>query len=160
LDWRIIVLSFVAIWALAGCAAPATQGLVTMRVGYFPNITHSQALVGVARGEFSKALGPDVTLDAKVFNAGPSVIEAMFAGQLDLSYIGPNPAINGYVKSNGQALRVMAGATSAGAAHNVRPDANNAQPQDLAGKNSPARSWANTQMWPCETLPESMAETD
>ena len=143
--WRIIVLSFVALWALAGCAAPATQGPVTMRVGYFPNITHSQALVGVARGEFSKALGPNVTLDAKVFNAGPSVIEAMFAGQLDLSYIGPNPAINGYVKSNGQALRVMAGATSGGAALIVRPDANIIQPQDLAGKRLASPQLGNTQ---------------
>lgn len=140
-----MVLSFVALWVLAGCAGPATKGPVTMRVGYFPNITHSQALVGMARGEFSKALGPDVTLDVKVFNAGPSVIEAMFASQLDLSYIGPNPAINGYVRSNGQALRVMAGATSGGAALVVRPDANITRPEDLAGKRLASPQLGNTQ---------------
>ncbi|MCL4394205.1 MAG: ABC transporter substrate-binding protein, partial [Chloroflexi bacterium] len=90
---------------LAGCAAPgaspAASQPVTMRVGYFPNITHAQALIGVADGTFARALGDNVKLDAKVFNAGPTAIEAMFAGQLDLTYIGPNPAINGYVKSKG-----------------------------------------------------------
>jgi NitT/TauT family transport system substrate-binding protein len=141
----IILLSLAALLALASCATPATKGLVTMRVGYFPNITHSQALVGVARGDFSKALGQNVTLDVKVFNAGPSAIEAMFAGQLDLSYIGPNPAINGYVKSNGQALRVIAGATSGGAALIIRPDANIARPEDLAGKKIASPQLGNTQ---------------
>ena len=135
------------VFAVVSCASPSApmKGSVTMRVGYFPNITHSQALVGVARGDFQKALGSNVTLDVKTFNAGPSVIEAMFAGQLDLSYIGPNPAINGYVKSNGEALRVIAGATSGGAAFIVRPDANIAKPEDLAGKNIASPQLGNTQ---------------
>ena len=122
-----MIIATVVLLVAVGCSspgAPAAQGPVTLRMGYFPNITHSQALIGVARGDFSKALGQNVTLDVKIFNAGPSVIEAMFAGQLDLSYIGPNPAINGYVQSKGQALRVVAGATSGGAALVVRPDAN------------------------------------
>jgi NitT/TauT family transport system substrate-binding protein len=133
--------------AMMGCSmqvAPA-NGPVTMRVGYFPNITHSQALIGVARGDFQKALGSNVTLDVKVFNAGPSVIEALFAGQIDLSYIGPNPAINGYVQSKGEALRVIAGATSGGAAFVVRPDANIAKPEDLAGKKIASPQLGNTQ---------------
>jgi NitT/TauT family transport system substrate-binding protein len=128
--------------AQAGFAAP---NQVTMRVGYFPNITHSQALIGVARGDFQRALGPNVTLDVKVFNAGPSVIEAMFANQLDLSYIGPNPAINGYVKSNGEALRIVAGATSAGAALIVRPDAGITRAEDFAGKKVASPQLGNTQ---------------
>ena len=134
-------------FAVVDCASPSApvKGPVTMRVGYFPNITHSQALVGVARGDFQKALGSNVTLDVKVFNAGPSVIEAVFAGQLDLSYIGPNPAINGYVKSNGEALRVIAGATSGGAAFVVRPDANITKPEDLAGKKVASPQLGNTQ---------------
>ena len=133
--------------AVGGCSAQVApaKGPVTMRVGYFPNITHSQALVGVARGDFQKALGSDVTLDVKIFNAGPSVIEAMFAGQIDLSYIGPNPAINGYVQSKGEALRVIAGATSGGAAFVVRPDANIAKPEDLAGKKLASPQLGNTQ---------------
>src|SRR5512143_1448678 len=98
---------------LFGCSAAApSTGPVTMRVGYFPNITHSQAAIGIADGTFQRALGDQVKLDVKLFNAGPAAIEALFAGQLDLTYVGPNPAINGYVKSNGQALRIIAGATS------------------------------------------------
>jgi NitT/TauT family transport system substrate-binding protein len=134
---------------LSGCAgapaAPSAGALVTMRVGYFPNITHSQALVGVARGDFQKALGANVTIDSKIFNAGPTAIEALFAGQLDLSYIGPNPSINGYVKSNGEALRIVAGATSGGAAFVVRPAANIAKPEDLAGKKIASPQLGNTQ---------------
>jgi NitT/TauT family transport system substrate-binding protein len=143
-----VVTFLVLVCVVAGCAgqaAPAAKGPVTMRIGYFPNITHSQALVGVARGDFQKALGSNVTLDVKIFNAGPSVIEAMFASQLDLSYIGPNPAINGYVQSSGQALRVIAGATSGGAALIVRPDANINKPEDLAGKKIASPQLGNTQ---------------
>lgn len=143
------VMLLVLVLAMTACGGGrpgATSGsAVTMRVGYFPNITHSQALIGVARGDFQKALGPDVTLDVKVFNAGPSAIEALFAGQLDLSYIGPNPAINGYVKSNGQALRIVAGATSGGAAFIVRPQANITTPADLAGKKLASPQLGNTQ---------------
>jgi NitT/TauT family transport system substrate-binding protein len=139
----------VLVIGLSGCAsapaAPSASGPVTMRVGYFPNITHSQALVGVARGDFQKALGANVTIDSKIFNAGPTAIEALFAGQLDLSYIGPNPSINGYVKSNGEALRIVAGATSGGAAFVVRPAANIAKPEDLAGKKIASPQLGNTQ---------------
>jgi len=144
--YRMIVLAAL-VFAVVGCASPgaSVKGPVTMRVGYFPNITHSQALVGVARGDFQKALGSNVTLDVKIFNAGPSVIEALFAGQIDLSYIGPNPAINGYVQSKGEALRVIAGATSGGAAFIVRPDANIAKPEDLAGKKVASPQLGNTQ---------------
>ena len=118
---------------------------VTIRVGYYPNITHSQALIGLARGDFAKALGDNVTIQATEFNAGPSVIEALFAGELDLSYIGPNPAINGYVQSKGEALRIVAGATSAGAALVVRPSANIKSAADLAGKKIASPQLGNTQ---------------
>lgn len=127
-------------------SSPAQSGApVAVHIGYFPNITHSQALIGLARGDFQKAMGSQATIDAKVFNAGPSVIEALFAGQIDLSYIGPNPAINGYVKSNGEALRIIAGATSGGAAFIVRPDANISEPQDLNGKKLATPQLGNTQ---------------
>jgi NitT/TauT family transport system substrate-binding protein len=141
----LVVMALVLVSCADQPSAPRAGELVTMRVGYFPNITHSQALIGVARGDFQKALGPNVTLDVKVFNAGPSAIEAIFAGQLDLAYIGPNPAINGYVKSDGQALRVIAGATSGGAAFVTRPEANITKPEDLAGKKIATPQLGNTQ---------------
>jgi NitT/TauT family transport system substrate-binding protein len=104
---------------IAGCrsfsGSAATPSPVEVRVAYFPNITHSQALIGLARGDFATALGPGYALAPVQFNAGPSVIEALFAGQIDLAYIGPNPAVNGFVRSQGEALRVISGATSGGA---------------------------------------------
>ena len=94
----------------------AVQAQLPVRAGYFPNITHPQALVGKAQGAFERSLGPGYRIEWKQFNAGPSVIEAIFAGALDLSYIGPSPALNGYIQSHGEALRVVAGACSGGAA--------------------------------------------
>ncbi|MBI3761270.1 MAG: ABC transporter substrate-binding protein [Chloroflexi bacterium] len=125
--------------------AAASVAPTVIRVGYFPNITHSQALIGLARGDFQEALGKNVTIQTTLFNAGPSVIEALFAGQIDLAYIGPNPAINGYVQSKGEALRIVAGATSGGAALVVRPTANIKVPADLAGKRLASPQLGNTQ---------------
>jgi NitT/TauT family transport system substrate-binding protein len=115
-----------------------------IRVGYFPNMTHAQAVVGVARGDFQKALGSTV-IQTTIFNAGPSAIEALFADRIDLTYIGPNPAINGYVQSRGEALRIVAGATSAGAALVVRPEANIRSAADLDGKRLATPQLGNTQ---------------
>jgi NitT/TauT family transport system substrate-binding protein len=135
---------------LAGCqsgpatVAPANQPQ-TIRVGYFANMTHSQALIGLARGDFQQALGDTVTIKTVIFNAGPSEIEAMFAGQIDIGYIGPNPSINGYVQSEGKALRIIAGATSGGAAFVVRPAANIKTAADLAGKKLATPQLGNTQ---------------
>ncbi len=135
--------------SLAGCAgtsSPNSGGAPSViRVGYFPNITHSQALIGLARGDFAEALGPGTKIETTTFNAGPSVIEALFANQIDLAYIGPNPAINGYVQSGGEALHIVSGATSAGAAFVVRPDAGIEAPDDLHGKTLASPQLGNTQ---------------
>src|SRR5262245_100417 len=83
-------------------------------LGCFPNVTHAQAVLGVARGDFQKALGPDIKLKTATFNAGPSVIEAVFAGHLDIAYVGPSPIINGFVQSKGEEIRVIAGSGANG----------------------------------------------
>ncbi len=116
-----------------------------IRIGYFPNITHSQALVGVAKGTFQEKLGDNVTIVTYIFNAGPSVIEAMFANELDIAYIGPNPAINGYVKSKGMALKIVAGATSGGAGLVVRRDAGINTINDFHGRKIASPQIGNTQ---------------
>lgn len=113
--------------------AAFTNPPASVRLGYFPNLTHAIGVVGVANGAFQKALG-SVKLETKTFNAGPAEIEALFAGELDLAYVGPNPAINGYVKSKGAALRIIAGASSGGASFIVRPEANIKTAKDLDGK--------------------------
>src|SRR5437763_9395260 len=132
--------SLALLLALAfGACGGATQssnsgGQTVVHLGYFPNVTHAVAIVGVARGAFQSALGSNVKLDTKTFNAGPALIEALFANQIDIGYVGPSPAINGYVKSHGVALRIIAGAASGGALFIVRPGANIQKAKDLANK--------------------------
>jgi NitT/TauT family transport system substrate-binding protein len=116
-----------------------------IRVGAFPNITHAQPMIGKANGWFEKALGPNVKIEWRSFNAGPSAIEALFAGAIDMTYVGPNPAINGYVRSNGEALRIIAGATSGGAALVVRGDSGINKAEDFRGKRIASPQMGNTQ---------------
>ena len=111
--------------AVAGTAAE------TLRLGYFPNVTHASAVLGVADGTFQEALG-DTKLETTTFNAGPAAIESLLSGAIDATFIGPNPAINAFVKSNGDALRIVSGATNNGAAFVVKTDING--PEDLKGK--------------------------
>lgn len=117
----------------------------TIRVGAFPNITHAQAMVGKANGWFEKAMGPQVKVQWTSFNAGPSAIEALFGGAIDMTYVGPNPAINGYVRSNGEAVRVVAGAASGGASLIVRNDSGIQRPEDFHGKRVASPQFGNTQ---------------
>jgi sulfonate transport system substrate-binding protein len=125
--------------------ASAGFGQTVMRVGAFPNITHPQAMVGKANGYFEKAMGPNVKIDWKSFNAGPSAIEALFAGAIDMTYVGPNPTISGYVRSQGEALRVVAGSASGGAALVVRADSGIQKPEDFHGKKIASPQQGNTQ---------------
>jgi NitT/TauT family transport system substrate-binding protein len=135
---------FLAIFVFATTGLVFAQGAV-IRVGAFPNITHPQAMVGKANGWFDRAMGSQVKIDWKSFNAGPSAIEALFAGAIDMTYVGPNPAINGYVRSNGEALRIVAGATSGGAALVVRNDSGIQKAQDFNGKRIASPQMGNTQ---------------
>jgi len=135
------LLLFVQVLSVARPAA-AEQGI---RIGYFPNITHAQPIVGLRKGFFQTALGPAVKITTRLFNAGPSEIEALFAGEIDLGYIGPNPAINGFIKSRRKALRIIAGATSGGAVFVVRKEAGIEKVEDLAGKKIASPQIGNTQ---------------
>ena len=117
----------------------------TLRIGYFPNINHAQAVIGLGRGDFQKALGDNVEVKTQIFNAGPAAIEALFANQIDVTYVGPNPAINGYVQSNGEALRIISGAASGGAVFVVRNDSGITSAQDLANKKFSSPQLGNTQ---------------
>lgn len=116
-----------------------------VRVGYFPNISHSQALVGKAQGAFERNLGPGFRVEWKQFNAGPSVIEAIFAGALDMAYIGPSPSLNGYIQSHGEALRVVAGTCSGGSSLVVREGAGIHKASDFHGKRVASPQLGNTQ---------------
>jgi NitT/TauT family transport system substrate-binding protein len=115
---------------------------VTVKLGYYPNLTHATAIVGVQQGIFAQALGQD-KLQTATFNAGPAAVEALFSGAVDATYIGPNPAINAFQQSHGQAIRIISGATSGGAAFVVKPTINSAS--DLRGKKLATPQLGNTQ---------------
>lgn len=129
---------------IAGRAAiPAWADTPTIRVGYFPNITHAQAVLGFGDGTFSRDLA-GVTVKGEQFNAGPDELNAIFAGAIDLAYIGPGPAINGYARSNG-ALRVVAGAATGGSLLIARAGSAIRSLKDLAGKRVAIPQLGNTQ---------------
>ncbi|MFA9432134.1 ABC transporter substrate-binding protein [Egicoccus sp. AB-alg2] len=115
----------------------------TLRLGYFPNVTHAPAIVGLGEGLFEQALGDGVTLETRTFNAGGEAIEALLSGAIDATYIGPNPAINGFARSNGEALRIVAGTTSGGAYLVTRPELTD--PAQLAGTTLSTPALGNTQ---------------
>ena len=124
---------------------PQTEDKKVLRIGYFPNINHAQAVIGIGNGDFKKVLGDNVEIKPFIFNAGPSAIEALFAKQVDVTYVGPNPAINGYVISEGKDVRAIAGATSGGAVFVIRADTGITSTADFANKKFASPQLGNTQ---------------
>jgi len=133
----------------AGCASNATAGSgsgsgpVTLRLGFLANITHEPALVGLAKGFFAKDLGKNVTLKTSIFSTGTEETTALLAGQLDAAYVGPNPAINAWQKSNGTAIKIISGAAAGGASLVVKKGITS--PAQLKGKSLATPSLGNTQ---------------
>jgi NitT/TauT family transport system substrate-binding protein len=122
--------------------AGASPAPTTLRLGYFANVTHAPALVGVQEGIFAKDLAPDKLDSSKTFNAGPAETEAMLSGAIDVAFIGPSPAINAFSKSRG-AVQIIAGATSGGAA--LVTGAAITSVDQLKGKTIATPQLANTQ---------------
>jgi NitT/TauT family transport system substrate-binding protein len=139
-SWWLLVL---AIALLPGCHRDSAA-LGTVRIGYFANLTHAQAVLGVASGDFAQAIAP-IKLETKVFNAGPSLIEALFAGEIDIGYVGPGPVISAYEKSGGKGIRVISGAASNGVVIVARSGSGIVTLSDLAGKRVGTPQLGNTQ---------------
>jgi NitT/TauT family transport system substrate-binding protein len=119
-------------------SAPAPE----LRLGYFPNVTHASAMIGVEKGFFADELG-STKLTTQTFNAGPDEMGALLGDSLDIAFIGPGPTINGFVQSDGDAIRLISGATSGGAQFVVRDGINS--PADLAGTTIATPQLGNTQ---------------
>ncbi len=141
-------LLFLLLAVLSACELRAEK--LTLRVGYFPNVTHAQAVIGSAstrdgRGWFEQRLGPNVSVHWYPFNAGPSAMEAIFAGSIDLTYVGPNPALNAYLRSNGDEIRILSGAALGGAALVVQGSGPIHQPADFRGRHIATPQLGNTQ---------------
>src|SRR5881398_1090603 len=139
---------------LAAFASSSVSAETKIRVGHFPNITHAQGVIAHAlsrqgKGWFEQRLGPDVEIQWFVYNAGPSAMEAIFAKSIDLTYVGPGPALNAYTKSRGEEIRLIAGAANGGAALVVQPDQNLKAPADFRGKKIATPQLGNTQDISC-----------
>ena len=143
--WGVLpaLLAFLAF--VAGCKSKDVNLRSELRLGYFANVTHAQALVGLANGEFEKQLGTDVKFVPKLFGSGPAAIEALLADEVDMTYVGPSPAINGFIRSEGKALRVIAGAVQGGAVFVRRSDVVLNQKEDFSGRRFASPQIGNTQ---------------
>ena len=149
------LVSIVAVAAMITPASAATKSTKTktktnktttggnVKLGFFPNVTHATGLVDAQAGFFQKSLGSDVKLQTFFFNAGPPEMEALLSGSLDAAYVGPSPAINSFTRSNGRALRVVAGAADGGAFFVVKPSIRSAA--DLKGKKVASPNLGGTQ---------------
>jgi NitT/TauT family transport system substrate-binding protein len=148
---RLLLLALPPLLAAAACGGssttaaqsngPATSAAASLRLGYFANVTHASAVVGVAKGYFQQALG-STKLDTQIFKDGPTEVTALLSGSLDAAFVGPNPAINAYVKGS-HGVRLIAGATLGGAALVVKPSITS--PAQLKGKTIATPQLGNTQ---------------
>ena len=138
-----------ALFGLLVVACGASPSMATppqhleLRLGLYANLTHAPALIGVRQGIFARALGSGVTLTTATFNAGPDAVTALLSNSIDAAYIGPNPAINAFTQSHGQAVRIISGATSGGASLVVKPSISS--PADLKGRTLATPQLGNTQ---------------
>ena len=149
---KLILLLTSAICILAQIVS--AEDKVVIRFGHFPNITHAQGVIAHAlsrqgKGWFEQRLGPNVEIQWFTYNAGPSAMEAMFAGSLDLTYVGQGPALNAHFKSNGAEVRVIGGAANAGAALVVKADSPIKTAADFRGKKIATPQLGNTQDISC-----------
>ncbi len=147
-----VVVIFAVLLPACGPAKSAKRadGKTVLRVGHFPNVTHAQALVATqlqrdGKGWFESRLGPDVEIQWFIYNAGPQAMEAMFAESIDLTYVGPGPVLNAYIRAQGNSIRVIAGAADGGAALVVQGDGRIAKAEDFLGKKIATPQLGNTQ---------------
>jgi len=116
-----------------------------IRIGYFPNIGHAVPIVGIEKGFFQESIGDHAKIETRVFDSGPQAIEALFANSIDLAYVGPGPAINGFLNSENHNIKILAGAASGGASFIVHPNSEINSISDFAGKKIAAPQIGNTQ---------------
>jgi sulfonate transport system substrate-binding protein len=137
----IILLSALGIVLNSGDAVSENK----IRIAYFPNIGHAIPIVGMEKGFFKQSLGSDVQIETRVFDSGPQAIESLFANSIDLAYVGPGPAITGFLNSENNNVKILAGAASGGASFIVHPDSEILSASDFAGKKIATPQIGNTQ---------------
>jgi len=116
-----------------------------IRVAFFPSISHAAPIVGIENGIFERVVGEEIKIETKLFDSGPQVIESIFAGSIDVAYVGPGPVINGFLKSNGNDVRILAGAASGGASFIVQQDSGLDSIENFDGKRIASPQISNSQ---------------
>jgi NitT/TauT family transport system substrate-binding protein len=142
--WLLGLLIVVLVAGEAACHKGSSSGDAKVTIGYFANLSHAQAVMGVASGDFARAVAP-LKLETKLFNAGPSLIEALFAGEIDIGYVGPGPALSAFERSAGKGIVVVAGAAANGVVIVARKGSGITTLADLAGKRVATPQLGNTQ---------------
>lgn len=149
-----ITMAFAVCLMAFACSKRADDGKTELSIGHFPNITHAQALVAhqlsrQGRGWFESRLGDNVKIAWRVFNAGPSAMESLFAGAVDVTYVGPSPAINAFSKTGGRDIRIVSGSADGGSTLVVKPSLNIKKVSDFKGKTIATPQLGNTQDVAC-----------
>jgi NitT/TauT family transport system substrate-binding protein len=138
-----IVLVAIAVGLVTNSGSEANNE--TLRVAFFPNIGHAIPVVGMERDTFEDNLGNATSIETKLFDSGPQVIESLYANSIDIAYVGPGPAINGFLKSENRDVVILSGAASGGASFIVHPDSEIRSVEDFAGKRIAAPQIGNSQ---------------
>ena len=116
-----------------------------LRIAYFPNIGHVIPIVGIETGFFSEKIDSGTKIESRIFDSGPQVIESLFANSVDIAYVGPGPAINGFLNSENNNIQILSGAASGGASFIVHPESEINSASDFSGKKIAAPQIGNTQ---------------
>ncbi|MGH7162295.1 MAG: ABC transporter substrate-binding protein [Planctomycetota bacterium] len=148
------LLLLAAVGSPGACGSRDDDRNDVLRVGHFPNVTHAHGVIGhhltrAGKGWFEERLGPGIRVEWLVFDAGPSAMESLLTGSIDLAYVGPNPALNAHIRSRGEEVRVVAGATRGGAGLVVQGDGRIGGPRDFKGRRVGTPQFGNTQDVAC-----------
>jgi len=139
----IVITSVAAIVTLSGSYSETNHD--KLRVAFFPSIGHAVPIVGIENGIFEKGIGEQIQIETKLFDSGPQVIESIFASSIDVAYVGPGPVINGFLKSHGKDIRILAGAASGGASFIIQPDSGLDSIENFDGKRIASPQISNSQ---------------
>ena len=142
-----ISISVILLGSIVGIVLNSNEKLSenNLRIAYFPNIGHAIPIVGMEMEFFSEKINPNVEIQSRIFDSGPQVIESLFANSVDIAYVGPGPAINGFLNSENNNVRILSGAASGGASFIVHPNSEINFASDFAGKKIAAPQIGNTQ---------------
>ena len=137
------VVAIAMVVALNGDQEQSNQDKI--RVAFFPSISHAAPIVGIENGIFERSIGQEIKIETKLFDSGPQVIESIFANSIDVAYVGPGPVINGFLKSNGNDIKILAGAASGGASFIIHPDSGLDSIENFDGKRIASPQISNSQ---------------